>query len=277
MHGMSFGGLNIRNNGYLKTPTFVHPQMVSKQKIREAAQALRQSKFTTVFTGAGISVESGIPPFRGADGLWSRYDPKYLEIGYFLEEPMESWKVIKEIFYDFFGTAKPNKAHHVLARMEKEGIVARVITQNIDNLHQEAGSVHVYDFHGNSRKLVCLSCHAEYGPGLVSLDHLPPTCRQCGGLLKPDFVFFGEGIPQEPLAAAYEAATISDVFLLIGTTGEVMPANQFPLLASENGAFIIEINPEPSNYTGRVTDLFLMGKAGEVMELLERELFPTTL
>jgi len=251
--------------------------MIQAPDIQEAARLLRRSRFTTAFTGAGISVESGIPPFRGASGLWSRYDPKFLEIGYFLESPSESWQVIKEIFYDFFGSAEPNKAHKVLARMEQEGLVARVITQNIDNLHQQAGSSHVFEFHGNSKNLLCLACYKVYRPGEISLDHLPPTCRQCGGLLKPDFVFFGEPIPQKALAASYEAAGISDVFLIIGTTGEVMPANQIPLMAKSNGAKIIEVNPEESNYTSGVTDIFLKGKAGEVMEQLEKELFPPSL
>ncbi len=153
----------------------------------------------------------------------------------------------------------------------------RTITQNIDNLHQEAGCKHVFDFHGNSKRLVCLSCTAYYPAIEVNLDHLPPTCRQCGGLLKPDFVFFGESIPQIPLAAAYEASSISDVFLIIGTTGEVMPANQFPLLAKENGATIIEVNPHESNYTSTVTDIFLQGKATEMMGLLADALFTPAL
>ena len=163
--------------------------------------------------------------------------------------PADSWGVIKKIFFDHFGEAKPNKAHLALAHLEERGLVGRVITQNIDNLHQEAGSREVFEFHGNSKRLVCLACFAGYTHDEVSLDHLPPTCRQCGGLLKPDFVFFGEAIPVVPLSAAYEAATISEVFLVIGTTGEVMPANQFPPMAKSNGAKIIEINPTESNYT----------------------------
>ncbi len=248
-----------------------------KKKITEAALILKKSRFTTAFTGAGISVESGIPPFRGGDGLWSKYDPSVLDISRFLADPAGSWVVINEIFYDFFNSAKPNKAHLVLSRMEKEGMLGRIITQNIDNLHQEAGSHMVYEFHGNSKNLRCLHCRREYLAGQISIDHLPPTCRECGGILKPDFVFFGESIPQMPLAAAYEAATISDVFLIIGTTGEVMPANQIPLMAKEYGATIIEINPEPSLYTNKVTDIFLKGKATEIMGKLEDLLFSPTL
>jgi len=247
------------------------------ENISKAAIVLKESGFTTAYTGAGISVESGIPPFRGEGGLWTKYDPALLDIDHFMGDPAKAWETIKEIFYDFFGKAKPNKAHLILAEMEKKGLIGRTITQNIDNLHQEAGSIHVYEFHGNSKTLVCLGCHRTYKAGEISLDHLPPTCRQCGGLLKPDFVFFGEVIPQLPLTAAYEAASISDVFLIIGTTGEVMPANQIPFLAKNNGAKIIEVNPQESNYTQRITDIFLKGKAGEVMEQLATELFSPAL
>jgi NAD-dependent deacetylase len=248
-----------------------------EQNIDRAAKAILSSKFTTAYTGAGISVESGIPPFRGEGGLWTKYDPNLLDIDHFHQNPKQAWVIIKDIFYNYFGDAKPNRAHIVLAEMEKRGIMGRTITQNIDNLHQEAGCRHVYDFHGNSKRMVCLSCQSVYPASEVNLDHLPPTCRMCGGLLKPDFVFFGEAIPQVPLAAAHEAAAISDVFLIIGTTGEVMPANQFPLIAKENGATIIEVNLHESNYTPAVTDIFLQGKATEIMELLAVRLFTPAL
>lgn len=245
--------------------------------IDKAARAIRKSKFTTAFTGAGISVESGVPPFRGEGGLWTKYDPNLLDIDHFIKDPLRAWEIIKEIYYSHFGRAKPNKAHLVLAEMEQRGLLGRIITQNIDNLHQEAGCKNVFDFHGNSKRLVCLSCHTYYAVTDVDLDHLPPACGQCGGLLKPDYVFFGESIPQIPLSAAYEAASISDVFLIIGTTGEVMPANQFPLIAKENGATIIEVNPHESNYTSAITDIFLQGKATEMMELLAKALFTPSL
>ena len=247
------------------------------EKIKEAARIIKKSRFTTAFTGAGVSVESGIPSFRGSGGLWEKYDPKVLDLQYFLHDPAQSWIVIKEIFYDFFGTAKPNTAHLILARMEKEGMLGRTITQNIDNLHQEAGSTIVSEFHGNSKRLRCTQCHRTYRLGQISLEHCPPTCRECGGIIKPDFVFFGEAIPQLPLKEAYDAASLSDVFLIIGTTGEVMPANQIPGIAKGFGATIIEVNPEPSNYTDRVTDIFLQGKATEVMQQLEMLLFSPAL
>jgi len=239
-----------------------------KRLILKAAELLNKSSYTTGFTGAGISVESGIPPFRGETGLWSKYDPIVLDIGYFHSHPLESWKVIKEIFYDFFGKAKPNKAHKVLASMEKTGTLKNIITQNIDNLHQEAGSREVYEFHGNSRELVCTKCGKRFTMGDINLDNLPVTCDACGGLVKPDFIFFGEGIPTLAYEKSLEAAQKAELFLVIGTTGEIMPASQIPVIAKNNGATIIEINTEPSNFTHSITDIFLQGKASEMMESL---------
>jgi len=247
-----------------------------KTKIKEAANLLKQSHYTTAFTGAGISVESGIPPFRGATGLWSKYDPIVLDIDYFHGHPVESWQVIKEIFYDFFGKAKPNDAHKVLAKMEQQGLLENIITQNIDNLHQEAGSKEVYEFHGNSRELICTKCSKRFRMQDVDFEKLPVTCDVCGGIVKPDFIFFGEGIPPAAYEKSLEAAAKADVFLVIGTTGEIMPASQIPVIAKNNGAKIIEINIEPSGYTNNITDIFLQGEATKMMNMLEEELFTET-
>lgn len=233
-----------------------------------AAKAVRESKRTVAFTGAGISVESGIPPFRGVDGIWSKYDPQCLDIGYFLSHPEPSWKVIKEIFYDFFGAAKPNAAHTGLARMEQSGLLHSVITQNIDNLHQLAGSKTVREFHGNSQVLVCLSCSKRYPAAEVNLLTMPPKCESCGGLLKPDFVFFGEPIPEPTRTKSFEDAETADVLIAVGTTGEVMPAAMIPLIAKQHGASIIEINTESSSFTEQTTDIFLQGKATTAMTAL---------
>ncbi len=236
--------------------------------LQEAALALKNSSHTTAFTGAGISVESGIPPFRGKDGLWSRYDPIVLDIGYFHAHPREAWQVIREIFYDYFGKARPNAGHYALAGMEKLGKVAAVITQNIDNLHQEAGSRNVIEYHGNSQRLICPRCGAVYSPKEIDLQELPPRCSHDGEVLKPDFVFFGEPIPPEAARRSEQEAFAADVFLVVGTTGEIMPASLIPQMAKNNGATIIEINPETSNYTHSVTDIFLRGKAGELLPAL---------
>ncbi len=189
-----------------------------------------------------------------------------------MEHPTESWKVIKEIFYDFFGKAEANRAHIVLAEMEKNGLLMEVITQNIDNLHQKAGNTVVHEFHGNSRNLICTKSGELLPAAHADLDALPPIHPATGGLLKPDFIFFGEGIPRIAYDASLKAAAESDVFLVIGTTGEIMPASQIPYLAKENGATIIEVNTEESNYTSRITDIFLQGKATEMMDLLAREM-----
>ncbi len=240
-------------------------------KLELAAGYIKNARHLVAFTGAGISVESGIPPFRGDDGLWSKYDPQVLDLGYFHQNPLESWEVIKEIFYDFFGNAQPNPAHIALAQLEKMGILKCVITQNIDNLHQAAGNTIVHEFHGNSQKLVCTKCSKHYEVSEINFEKLPPLCVDCNSLIKPDFIFFGEGIPPDAYNASLKAAEAADVFIIIGSTGEVMPASQIPVVAKQTGAKIIEVNPESSRYTNSITDIHLQGKAGQILtELLEK-------
>jgi NAD-dependent deacetylase len=247
--------------------------MEEETQINKAVEILKKSKFTIAFTGAGISVESGVPPFRGADGIWKKYNPKTLELNFFYNNPLESWTVIRQLFYDFFGDAKSNKAHIVLADMEARGMLECVITQNIDNLHQQAGSKVVHEFHGNSQKLICTECHSYIIPDDINFDELPPYCKKCDGLIKPDFIFFGEGIPPKAYQNSVDAANKAEVVILIGSTGEVMPAAQIPYLAKQNGATIIEVNPENSNFTNSIADIFLKGKAAEVMGRLSDVLF----
>jgi len=239
---------------------------------KEAAELIKNSNRVTAFTGAGNSVESGIPPFRGENGLWNRYDPTFLDIAYFKNNPENSWKLIKEIFYDFFGKAKPNEAHLILAKMEKRGWLDSIITQNIDNLHQRAGSKKIYEFHGNSRNLICPNCSKIYPVKNVNLSNLPPRCQYCGTVLKPDFVFFGEEIPEPARSNSFMETEKADVFILIGTTGEIMPASTIPYEAKRNNKKIIEINIQPSAYTNTITDIFLKGKATEMMQKLFRSL-----
>jgi NAD-dependent deacetylase len=235
----------------------------------QAAQILKNSRHAVVFTGAGISVESGVPPFRGDGGLWNKYDPRSLELSYFLKNPKESWTVLKEIFYDFLADARPNPAHLALARLENKGIVKSVITQNIDNLHQIAGNTLVYEFHGNTRQLRCLECGRTILSESVSLNSLPPRCNLCQGLLKPDIVFFSEMIPPGVSEQAFAEAEKADVMLVVGSTGEVMPAAYVPFTAKErNNAMVIEVNPEKSHFTKSVTDIFLKGPAGDILPRL---------
>ena len=205
----------------------------------KAAQLIRNANHITAFTGAGISVESGIPPFRGKNGLWSKYDPVFLDIKYFQRNPIESWKLI---------------------------------TQNIDNLHQKAGSKMVYEFHGNSRNLICINCQRKYLVQNIDLSLLPPKCKNCGGVLKPDFVFFGEPIPESALTNSFVEAENADVFIIVGTTGEIIPASLIPYEAKKNNIKIIEINTKVSNYTNTITDVFIEGRATEIMQKLMEEI-----
>ena len=243
----------------------------TEHAIHEAASLIRGAGHLTAFTGAGISVESGIPPFRGPGGLWGKYDPRTLEIDYFLSHPEKAWPVIRKIFYENFGRARPNRAHLALAHLEEHGLLKTLITQNIDNLHFLAGSRAIVEFHGNSRLLLCLGCGARVEAAPSLLATLPPRCG-CGGMYKPDFIFFGEGIPPQAHARSQEAAGRSDVMLVVGSTGEVFPAAMVPRWASEAGAKIIEINPEPSAFTAALADIHIPLKAGEAFGLLEEEL-----
>jgi NAD-dependent deacetylase len=238
----------------------------------KAAKIIKSAERCVAFTGAGISVESGVPPFRGENGLWNKYDPMTFDIQYFRRNTRESWEVIREIFYEVFGRVKPNIAHYTLAEMEVRNLVKAVITQNVDNLHTEAGSRTVHEFHGSLKNLVCLTCGTPYRVSQIDLSTLPPVCLQCGGILKPDVIFFGETIPEAALTHSLNETTRADCFILIGTTGTVAPANMIPGAAKSNGAIIIEINPFPSEFTPSVTDIFLRDKACAAMEKLMEEI-----
>ncbi|MCD4721754.1 MAG: NAD-dependent deacylase [Desulfobacula sp.] len=238
----------------------------------KAAKIIKSSKRCVAFTGAGISVESGIPPFRGENGLWNKYDPQTFDIQYFYSHTQQSWEVIREIFYDLFGKVRPNPAHYALVELEANNMLSSVITQNVDNLHYDAGSKVVHEFHGSLKSLVCLKCKAKYKISQIDLNVLPPVCKKCDGILKPDVIFFGEAIPESASTHSFNEARKADCFILIGTTGTVVPANTIPSIAKSNGAKIIEINPYTSEYTFSVTDIFLEEKASIAMEKLMEEI-----
>ncbi len=241
---------------------------MNNDNIKQAVDILKSSKLTVAFSGAGISVASGIPPFRGKNGLWSKYDPVMFDIDFFMHNPDESWRLIKEIFYSLIFKAKPNAAHYALAKLQYP-----VITQNIDGLHQEAGSLEVVEFHGTAKTLTCTNCKAKFKTEEIDLSSKEtPRCKLCSGLLKPDFVFFKESIPKDALSRSSFLSSTCDVMLVVGTTGEIMPASQIPYLAKRNGAAIVEINIQPSNYSNEITDIFLKGKAEEMLPILAEEL-----
>jgi NAD-dependent deacetylase len=238
-----------------------------EEKYRMAAEKLKDARCGVALTGAGISVESGIPDFRSPSGLWSKYDPE--EFGYiesFRKNPAKVWRMIIEV-QELLNRAVPNPAHISLAELEKAGHIKAIITQNIDSLHQRAGSVEVIEYHGHGRTLRCDVCGQTYLPDTVKLDELPPRCA-CSGPLRPDFVFFGEPIPPLAYRRSMEYAARCDVMLVIGTSATVAPASYLPLIAKERGAYIIEINPSPSAISTTLTDLYIGEPAGKAMPLI---------
>lgn len=241
---------------------------MSNHALENAAQALRESRCTVAFTGAGMSVESGIPPFRGPGGIWEKYDPGKFEKTYFKQHPDEVWPLLKEIFFDLICRAEPNTGHRALATLEGVGKLAGVITQNIDGLHQAAGSQNVYEYHGSTRRMQCLSCREFFDASSISLKQLPPKCPACGGLLKPDFVFFGEAIPFDVHAEATKLAKQSDACLIVGTGGQVMPAGRIPYIVKNAGGTVIEINLHDTGYSYTTSDYYLQGKAGTMLPKL---------
>ncbi len=234
---------------------------MNRETIEEAARLIGGAHHVVALTGAGISVESGIPAFRGSQGLWERYDPaEYAHVSSFHKRPEAVWTMLKEL-YSIMENARPNDAHLALARLEEIGILKAVITQNVDGLHQQAGNKNVIEFHGSGETLTCLSCHRGYAASEISLDTLPPLCRECSGVLKPDVVFFGEPIPPEVLQESLEEALLCDCMLVIGTSAQVYPAAQLPYEVREHGGLVVEFNLEETPLTHSVSTLFVGGRA----------------
>jgi len=239
--------------------------------IKEVAKLINSSNKIVALTGAGISVESGIAPFRGRGGLWAKYKPEeYATIDAFMANPAKVWQMLKELSEVIFN-AKPNLAHIGLAELEKMGKLATIITQNIDSLHQKAGSKNVIELHGNNRQLQCLDCKKIYPVSPEIIEETPPLCS-CGGILRPDVVFFGESLPPGALSQASQEAMSADLMLVIGTSAIVYPAASIPILAKEAGAKIVEVNPEETAFTSTVSNFLLKGKAGEIMSALVQTL-----
>lgn len=239
--------------------------------IRKTREAIGRSKKVVAFTGAGISVESGIPDFRGAGGLWEKYDPsEYATIEAFHADPQKVWAMLKDMGA-LLESSKPNPAHLALAKLEEMGHVRSVITQNIDHLHQEAGNTKVIEYHGSHRKLICLTCGEIYERDQVNLDRLPPRCR-CTGVLKPDVVFFGEPIPWRAHLQAQEEAQNCEVMLVIGTSAIVSPACDIPVMARRAGAVIVEVNLEETPLTRHISHWILKGPASEILQAVLREI-----
>ena len=241
------------------------------QLIQRAAKDILHSKKTIAFTGAGISVESGIPDFRGAEGLWQKYDPEeYAHIQAFYSNPDKVWLMLKDMF-SLIMTAKPNPAHIGLAELERMGLLSSIVTQNVDGLHQAAGSKNVIEFHGTHRTLSCLKCSTKIEGASLKLEDLPPRCSRCSSLLKPDVVFFGEPIPWEAQITSFKESKSCSAVLVIGTSAVVYPAATIPITAKERGAIVIEINMEPTPLTDQIADYLICGSAGEIVPAIVEE------
>ncbi len=239
--------------------------------IKRAAKDILHSKKTIAFTGAGISVESGIPDFRSAQGLWQKYDPEeYATIDAFHSNPDKVWRMLKEMFL-LIMAAKPNPAHIGLAELERMGLLSSVITQNVDGLHQAAGNTRVIEFHGTHRTLSCLHCSTKIDGSSLTPESLPPRCPHCSSLLKPDVVFFGEPIPWKAQLMSSEESKSTTAVLVIGTSAVVYPAATIPITAKEGGATVIEINMEPTPLTDQISDYLIRGSAGEIVPAIVEE------
>lgn len=261
-----------------------------EELLRRAAEALRRSRFAVALTGAGMSTESGVPDFRGPSGIWTR-DPEaekraYRSYARFKKNPKEYWveRLTGPPLLGDLARVSPNPGHFALAEMEAGNILKWVITQNIDNLHQRAGSKKVIDYHGNAFKFRCAACAARYEPEAFDLgrmlkeETLPPLCLKCGGTVKSDIVHFHEPIPEDVSALSLEAAAASDVMLVCGTSAVVYPFANLPRLSRrlrrESGLpfTLIEINAEPTPLTEeKISDYWIPGKTGEILPRLAAE------
>ncbi len=234
--------------------------------------ALRRAQHLVVFTGAGMSAESGVPTFREAQtGLWAQYDPTELATPQaFRRHPQRVWD-----WYTWRRTlvarARPHPGHRAVAALEQYIPQVTVVTQNVDGLHQEAGSSRVIELHGNLRRTICSRCRREvprtqWAP---ARSEGVPRCPSCGGLLRPAVVWFGEPLPEDAWQAAQQAMRTADGVLVVGTSGVVYPAAALPLEAKAHGAWLAEINPTPSALSPEM-DYVLRGPAGEVLPALVR-------
>lgn len=245
------------------------------QAIRKAAQLVRQARRGVVLTGAGVSTSSGIPDFRSQDsGLWQRYDPRQVaSLSAFRYHPESIYGFLREIAAGI-GHAQPNPAHYAFAELEAAGFITTIITQNVDNLHQLAGSQVVLEVHGSMRTLTCVQCYTRYSSdGLLEVfiqDGAIPHCPECGGILKPDVILFEEQLPILTWQKAQEACRQADLILVAGTSLEVMPVAGLPMLAIQNGAPLILVN-ETATYLDVRAEVLLQGNVAELLPLVAYE------
>jgi NAD-dependent deacetylase len=230
---------------------------------------LKASRSIVFFSGAGISAESGIPTFRGKDGIWNKFRPEELaNFDAFIRNPQLVWEWYnyrKSIVYQ----SKPNPGHFAIVEMEKYFQNVIVITQNVDNLHRRAGSKIVYELHGNIERNFCINCKKHYDSELEFKDGIP-KCK-CGGLIRPDIVWFGEFLPADQFQLSEKAARNCDVFFVVGTSAVVYPAASLVHLAKSNRAFLVEVNIEETDASS-IADVSLFGESGKILPQIVEQL-----
>jgi NAD-dependent deacetylase len=240
-------------------------------QINKVAEMIAKARRVVVFTGAGVSTESGIPDFRGPGGLWTKYDPEDFTIDKFMGSRAtrnKLWRRLRE--GGFMEDAQPNAAHLALVELEKMGKLSALITQNIDNLHQKAGSDPglIRELHGNMQMLVCLDCREHYPLALIKEKYAGsddvPSCDYCRGILKPDVIFFGEALPRQTLSQATRDAEECDLMLVIGSSLVVYPAAYLPVYAKQAGAELAIINKGQTEQD-HLADVLINASAGETM------------
>ena len=245
---------------------------LSISELEKVAELLARSHNTVVLAGAGMSKESGIPTFRGEGGLWTvNGEPPLNQYEIFLNDPKQWWaEKFRPDNNDSFTVAldqsKPNNGHYALVQLEKLGIVTHLISQNVDNLHRQAGQISITEIHGNRYWIRCIACNSRWPKDSLTIkkDILPPRCELCNGVLKSDTVMFGEPIPPNLLETCHNATQKADLFLTIGTSAIVYPAAQFPIIAFEKGIPLIEINPETTPLSEFAT-INLRRPSGEIL------------
>ncbi|MEK6712407.1 MAG: NAD-dependent deacylase [Nitrospinota bacterium] len=244
---------------------------------REAVERLRRARSVAVLTGAGVSAESGVPTFRGAGGLWRSHNPLTLaSVQAFARDPKLVWE-----FYNWrrevLAPLKPNPGHYALAAIEARAPRFTLVTQNVDNLHRAAGSANLIELHGNLWRVRCsnMDCGEAFLPRedrRVPIEPLPPVCGRCGSLLRPHIVWFGEMLDPENLRSAALAAKECDYMIVAGTSGAVQPAASMPLAAMRAGAYVVEVNPEPTELSGLLSEC-VQAPSGQALPRLAEAAF----
>ena len=247
-----------------------------KEKIKKTAKILLNSKNSIVLTGAGISTESGIPDFRGDDGIWKKYPIEtFGGLESFLKDPSKFWKMAEDIAPTLFN-AEANPGHFALAELEKMKIIKAIITQNVDELHQKAGAVIVYEVHGNINRFTCLGCRASYNKDQV-LNKLKrrkrssPLCDYCGMPLKPSVVLFGEELPKFEKYMSIDLAKKADVMLIAGSSLTVAPICDLPVYTLSGGGKLIIVNDQPTHLDDKA-EIVLNNKTGTILPLIVEEI-----